>query len=245
MLAYQKLSIIAVIMLVFMSGCNTIELTDNVTSTTIATPVNEALATSTTLSVTNIMPTATPIVPTPTTTSSSTTTPPLPTPTFTPTSTILPTPTITPDASVDEAWQAYHNTEYGFSFRYPDQLWTLIEWPDDENLLSLTYKEMGIVLRIRFNQLGQEAGLLLSGGAAGDFVSRGTVSFLDEEVEKAVLVFRGVDKEVHYDEAHEIQRGDLVFTIALVSNRIYEEAVVPEVVQAEADQVLGTFELIE
>ncbi len=81
-------------------------------------------------------------------------------------------------------------------------------------------------------------------GAAGEFVERGAINFLGEPLTRWALVHDGLDRAIHYNEAREIVRGDLVFTIALVSDRAYERgAVVPEGVQAEADRILETVEI--
>lgn len=100
-------------------------------------------------------------------------------------------------------------------------------------------------LRVRFGRLDEKIELNQYGGAAGEFVSRGTVVFQGEAIEKSALVFRGVDKEIHYNGTREIIRGDIAYTLALDSNRQYEEAVVPEEVQALADEIVASFELIE
>jgi hypothetical protein len=165
--------------------------------------------------------------------------------TDTPMATILPTePVSTPTSIVEdstiEAWVEYTNTEYGFRFRYPSS-WGLIERP---NTVAIT-NQAANVLRIRFRRLDEEVQLNQYGGAAGDFAGRGTVVFLGEEVEKVALVYQGVDKEVHYNRTSEITRGDLVFTLALDSNRQYEKAIVPDEVQALAEEVVASFELIE
>jgi hypothetical protein len=84
----------------------------------------------------------------------------------------------------------------------------------------------------------------LYGGAAGDFVPQGTVIFLGEEVGRSALVYEDITRRVYYNETNPIQRGDLLFSLALVSNRDYSQgAVVPEDVQAEADRILESFEL--
>lgn len=233
-------------LLAFVSGCNKVELSNDITPSTVGTATPDGKILITPAMLPTVMLTATPVVSTPTTISPPTATSHLDRPTPAPTYTTTPILTPTAQVSEEETWQVHHNTEYGFSFRYPDQLWTLVERPDDKTLLALAYKEMGIALRFRFKRSGEEGELHIYGGAAGDFVSRGTVDFLGERVERYALVFRGVDKAIHYNRAREIQRGDLVFMIGLVSNRSnYEEAVVPEAVQAEAEQVLKTFELTE
>lgn len=158
------------------------------------------------------------------------------TPIVEPTSTIIP-----PIESTVEVWQEYTNADYDFRFRYPPS-WTLVERP---NMLALVYRGASIILGIGFKRSGEEVELQQYGGAAGDFVSRGTITFLGEEIEKDVLVFQGVDKEIHYNETSEINRNGLIFTLAVKSNRNYDKAIIPEEIQVAADEVLATFELIE
>ena len=154
-------------------------------------------------------------------------------------------PSATPTTPSNANRISYNNADYGFSFRYPEDSWTLIERPQDPNLLSLAYHEQGIALRIRFKRLGEEGDLQLYGGAAGEFIERGTVHFLGEDVGRSVVVYEDIDRAVHYNGTRVITRGDLQFTLALVSNRDYERgAVVPEAVQAEADRILETFAIV-
>lgn len=146
----------------------------------------------------------------------------------------------------DEAtWAEYRNADYGFSFRYPSESWTLIQNPEgDDHSLSLAYKEMAIALRVKFKRLGEGADLQLYGGAAGDFLPQETVSFLGAEVERTARVYEDVVQAIHYNNTAAIQRGDLLFSIALVSNRDPERgAIIPANVQAEADAILTTFVL--
>jgi hypothetical protein len=152
------------------------------------------------------------------------------------------TPTPQVEENTVEAWEEYMNTEYGFSFRYPSS-WTLVEQP---NMISLAYSGAFTTLGIRFKRAGEDIELTQYGGAAGDFESRGAVVFLGEEIEKSALVYQEVDREIHYNGTSEITRGDLAFTLAVKSDRWrYEEAIVPEEIQALADEVVASFELIE
>lgn len=148
-----------------------------------------------------------------------------------------------PSADVS-TWTTYHNPDYGFSFRYPDERWEVVELADYPNLVSLTYHELAIVLRIHFKRAGEE--LIISedaAGAAGDRIPKGTIVFIGEAIERTAVVYRGVEREVHYDDARDILRGNLAFAIFLRSNRRFEDQVLPEIVQAEADRILETFEL--
>lgn len=217
---YKKVLVIMITSIILASGCSMFSVTNDE-----STPVSKA-----------ILPTIGLAIPTETAIQ--------PTSTFAPTShgSELVSPTTSPLAeSTIETWQEYANLDYGFRFRYSSS-WTLVERP---NMISLVYRGTGITLGIRFKRSGDTVELLQYGGAAGDFTSRGTVSFLGEEIEKMALVFQGVDKEIHYNETREINQGELVFTLAIKSNRNYDLAVIPEEIQMAADKVLTNFELIE
>lgn len=134
----------------------------------------------------------------------------------------------------------YTNELYGFSFDYPSS-WTIVELP---NLVSLVYKGTDIALYIGFRRSGEDVDLQQYARAAGDFVSRGTLVFLGDAIEKEALVYQGVDKQIHYNETEEINRGDLFFTLAVESNSNNEEAVIPGEVQAAADEILASFEFV-
>ncbi|WP_374689082.1 hypothetical protein [Promineifilum sp.] len=168
-------------------------------------------------------------------------------PTATPTGAATSTPTSTLAPTSDPStWATYHDPNYGFSFRYPAERWTPARPADDGHLLSLTYHEMAIALRIKVKRLGEDADMQLYGGAAGDFVPQGTILFLGEEVERTALVYEDIIRRIFYNATNVIPRGDLLFSLALVSNRDFERepiAVVPEDVQAEADRILETFAL--
>jgi len=159
------------------------------------------------------------------------------------------TPTLTPTAaptSDPSTWTTYHDPDYGFSFRYPAERWTPVRPADDDHLLSLTYHELGIALRIKVKRLGEDVDMQLYGGAAGDFVPQGTILFLGEEVERTALVYDDITRRIFYNATNVIPRGDLLFSLALVSNRDFERdpiAIVPEDVQTEADRILETFAL--
>lgn len=150
-----------------------------------------------------------------------------------------PTP-FTPPAD----WATYHNPTYGYSFRYPAERWTPVFPAHDEHLLSLTYEKDAIALRVKVARLGEDADLQLYGGAAGDFVPQGSVPFLGAEVERTARIYQDVVQAVHYNNTAAIQRGDLLFSLALVSNRDpYQGAIIPANVQAEANAILTTFVL--
>jgi hypothetical protein len=151
----------------------------------------------------------------------------------------------TPSPADVSTWATYHNPDYGFSFRYPEERWEVVKWANDPNLVSLTYHELAIVLRIHFKRAGED--IIISydaAGAPGERIPKGAIVFIGEEIERTAVVYNGLEHEVHYDDARDILRGDLAFAIFLRSNRRrMEDKVLPEAVQAEADRILESFAL--
>jgi hypothetical protein len=78
---------------------------------------------------------------------------------------------------------------------------------------------------------------------AGDFVPKGSVRFLGQEIARNVLVYEGKDKLVGYDSGV-VARDDLVFGCTLEDFRDdYEALDLPEDVQRQIDQIVTSFEL--
>ena len=158
---------------------------------------------------------------------------------------VLPTATLPADPTAWAAYPTYHNETYGFSFRYPDGRWTLIEpTADNPHRLALAYHELGIALRVGVARAGEDADLQLYGGRAGDFVPLADAQFLGEPISQSALVYQGVTWSVHYNDTRPIPRGDLLFSLALISNRDFDQgADIPVEVQEEANRILATFVL--
>ncbi|MBP8948041.1 MAG: hypothetical protein KBG73_04315 [Candidatus Promineofilum sp.] len=155
---------------------------------------------------------------------------------------VLPDATLPADPTT---WAEYHDDTYGFSFLYPDGRWTVIEpTADNPHRLSLAYHELGIALRLAVARAGEDADLQLYGGRAGDFVPLDDVLFIGEPVSANALVHKSVTWAVYYNNTAPIARGNLLFSVALVSNRNFERgAVVPEEVWAEANRIIETLML--
>jgi hypothetical protein len=155
---------------------------------------------------------------------------------------ILPDATLPADTT---AWAEYYNPTYGFSLRYPDGRWTVIEpTADNPHRLALAYHELGIALRVGVARVGEEADLQLYGGRAGEFVPLDEVMFLGQPISMSALVYQGVTWSVHYNDTRPIPRGGRLFSLALISNRAIEQgATIPEAVQAEANRIIETFAL--
>ena len=70
------------------------------------------------------------------------------------------------------------------------------------------------------------------------------VVFLGEPISASALVYESVTWAVYYNNTAPIARGNLLFSVALVSNRNFERgAVVPEEVWAEANRIIETLML--
>ncbi len=169
-----------------------------------------------------------------------------PVPDATPLPTVDAQPPVEVPISLDDpsTWNVYLNREYGFSFHYPSDRWTLVTAEDGRQLL-LTYGDTGIALRVKFARQDDKApDLQLFNGAVADLVPEGTIRFIDADVERSTLVYEGLVEWVFYNAAAPIPRGDLLFSLALLSSNDYNagvSAVVPADVQAEADRILATF----
>lgn len=132
-------------------------------------------------------------------------------------------------------WATCANAHYGFSFRYPST-WTLQEEPHFVKLSQQTW-----ALVVGYRRATEDPEILRMGPGAGDMEHRSTVTFLGQERPRVVLVYEGKDKLVLYGN----EPGDLVFLISLLddSRADYQAIAIPEALQAEADQIVESFEL--
>lgn len=225
-LIYSIATMIAMIVLVFSTSCQETESDTIIVPSTVISSPPSITPKPTTPKATNTLAA---------TISTSTNTPAH---TPTPTNTAKPTATF---ATIQEEWFKYENDVYGFLFAYPTG-WTPIEL---SKRVAITYQGSSISLRIWVKRVTEDTEIVRSGVPAGDLIMRGTVTFLGQELTKNVLVYQGKDKAVLYNNAGEVQVGDLVFAISLESNRSdYESIVIPEDIQEQADKILESFELI-
>jgi len=153
--------------------------------------------------------------------------------------TVLP-PTPTAAAQTDTprgGITTYHNPDYGFSFQYPAS-WELTE---TTNFIRLT-SQKGIVV-IGYRRVTQQAQIQRTGVGEGDLISAGSIQFLGQTLQRALLVYEGKVKEVFYQNDSEFTVENLVFTLGLHYNRTtqYDAVDIPQDVQAEADQILESF----
>jgi hypothetical protein len=153
-----------------------------------------------------------------------------------------PTPTPTPPPT--PVVRRYTNDEYGFAFRYPET-WTPAEEPQ-----HITLSQGSLALHIAygwaahpgFHPLGGRTGL-----PAGDLIYGEKVSFLGQVIPAQVLEYERRDKMVLYGGTNLVTAGDLAFSIWLEDGggADYVTLDIPKEVQAQAKQILESFERTE
>ena len=148
-------------------------------------------------------------------------------------------------------WISYTNADYGFSFRYPST-WTIQGAP---NMLQLTRQPLTLV--IGYKWASENVRLGPGNLPAGDFITKNTVKFLEQKVQREVLVYGSKVKAVFYTlpgnfeipvntgQDGETSQAGLVFAIGLQAfDTDYQQIDIPEVIQNEADQIVASFEWI-
>lgn len=178
------------------------------------------------------------VVDTDTGTATATTVPP------TPTAKAYEPDTATLNAFQYDGWQTYTNTLYGFAIRYPKG-WTVDEVANTSNTMyqhriSLTHPaEPRTVLLLAYKRASEDRRIVPTGMTAGDIVERGSLRFVEEPVDREVLVANGKDLEVLYGGGGEIPRDDLIFWIGLhyTGDPVTDPGLSTEV-EKLADQVL-------
>jgi hypothetical protein len=143
------------------------------------------------------------------------------------------------DEEEGEGFVTYSNADYGFSFRYPPT-WQLAQEP---NLVTLSQGTLVLGIGYRFDT--EDVNIGGTGTAAGEFETRGNVSFLGEELRRDVLVSEGNDKAVFYVGADVTQVDDLVFSIRLDDFSAEPDSAIPESSQDGVDEIVESFELTQ
>jgi hypothetical protein len=144
------------------------------------------------------------------------------------------------DSDLLDGWSKYTNLDYGFSFHFPPD-WALEERPHQ---VTLRHKVVDTLqFRLDYRRVSEDIGIWRTGMPAGDFVPRGSVQFLGQEISRDVLIYDGKDKLVAYNFGA-LPRGDVIFDPVLEDGRVdYEDVDLPEEVQRQIDQVMTSFEL--
>lgn len=170
------------------------------------------------------------------------------TPTARPTD--VPRPTPTPSSDVYKDWLKYTHVAYGFSFRHPPD-WTVQEVQGQHTMsghaIWLTPRATPLVrMQVAFKRADESVSILRTGVGAGDIVQRGSVTFLDQPINREVLVLGGKDLSVLYAGAGEIRRGDLVFSLGLDYRGLpTDPSALSQDVKAIADRIVASFDLVK
>jgi hypothetical protein len=148
-----------------------------------------------------------------------------------------------------DGWATYTNPAYGFTFRYPPT-WSLEEMPDEDLSAeggphygrSVQLNKGHINLYIGYRLLSENVFLGGTGMPAGEAEQRGLVYFLGKETEKTALIYEDKVKNLHYSP---MNADDLAFVIRVddMGYMDYEEVEIPDELQFEVDEILGSFEL--
>lgn len=169
---------------------------------------------------------------------------PTPSPTDTPHPSPLSTPAQMPGVIAPsmryKGWNQYTNSVYDFSFSFPPD-WTLEE---AGHFVHLRYQTLA--LSIGFKRSSENIHIVRTGVAAGDLVTKGSISFLGTcQLSRDVLVYEGKEKALLYNSAGEIKVGDLIFTLSLdfFVQRDYSALGLGSDVQAQADKIVESFQL--
>ena len=143
-----------------------------------------------------------------------------------------------------DGFYTYTDPHYGFEIQYPTT-WELDLRPTASNHIYLSKDTFTLVVGYRW--AAEQVFIRRTGVPAGDLETRGSITFLGEEVSRDVLVYEGKVKVVLYDYAGEIPVSDLVFFLSLddFSTGDYDQVEIPESIQDEVDRILESFDLVE
>jgi lipoprotein-anchoring transpeptidase ErfK/SrfK len=134
--------------------------------------------------------------------------------------------------------ETYVNEAYGFSFSYSPG-WRLEE---GSNYVNLSRGTVNLV--VGYRHLTEEPNICCRDRLPeGELVDAGVVSCAGEEIDRQTLRCDGETKAVLYQGTEEIAVGELRFLFYLEDfNADYAAAGIPQDVQAEVDQIIGSLE---
>jgi hypothetical protein len=137
-----------------------------------------------------------------------------------------------------ENWHIYTNLIYGFSFSFPAD-WNVYT---RDHSVWIRQGKQGLIIGVRWPD--EDVQIQRTGVGAGELMSEGSIDFLGRELSRTVLVYEGNDKSVLYDSAVGIEVDGRIFTISL---DYFDDPslVLSQEVQATADEILESFELVE
>lgn len=147
-------------------------------------------------------------------------------------------------------WHAYTHDKYGFSLLLPPG-WVAEEITEPPNhtlrghaIILWSAEEPTARFQVAFRHQDEEQFIGRTGMGSGDIVEAGTVCFIGQEMSRHALVFEGKEMTVMYGPGQGIERGDMVFTLYLDYRGGWEDkTALSKEIQAEADQIVATFQL--
>lgn len=156
-------------------------------------------------------------------------------------------PSLTPTQETREpSMTSYSNSEYGFGFDYLSN-WNIQE---ESHFVQLTRGTLTLI--IGYRRLEESVSITGTGTPAGEFQTRGAVSFLGRDVARVALEQEGKVIAVYYDSANAVITVDdseavsrLLFSIVLhdpgETGADYQAIDIPAATQTEVDQILESF----
>jgi putative hemolysin len=131
-----------------------------------------------------------------------------------------PIPTALPlDPAIYQGWTTYTNYTYGFTLRFPSDIWIVEESTTDIHLLTIRPLDQPEreSIRLTFRRIGEEALLWPTGVGEGEFIPQGTLDIAGNPINRLLLVCpAGEVTSIWYHQAADqpnIARGDLEFGI--------------------------------
>ena len=135
-------------------------------------------------------------------------------------------------------FQTYTHPEIGFTFEYPGD-WMLEEAPHYVFLRKGPFR-----LMIAFRRPEESHQIQPTGLPSGELIEAGSLQFLNQVINRTMLVSEERVKEVLYNGAREIQFKDIAFVVMLdAGQNEYAVIDIPQGVQEIADQVLVSFSM--
>lgn len=142
-------------------------------------------------------------------------------------------------------WETYINLDYGFVVRYP------ADWEHEdveveiapsvmEDALLLSKANANLMVGYHFSSNFLPREIAFPGGL---LVDEGQVAFLEQQIDKLVLVYGEKDKAVFYNGLEAFQSDPLTFHLSLNDSRAgigYDALAVPDDVQAQAEAILAS-----
>ncbi len=138
-------------------------------------------------------------------------------------------------------WHEYTDPVYQFSFSYP-AAWNIEEHRDHFILLVSPDKKWALTIGVK--SLGEGVNIVHTGVSAGDMRPQGDVSFFEQQIDRAALMYRGKVKAILYNGAREIKTGNLIFSLSLNNIDLassYDEVEGPEDIQDTINDIIESF----